>query len=147
MNRVLCGTTIGALDGIGADLKVDAQIHQECRNQVAAVDAPGFNPGYHIETASVDNNASLTEPPLSVTVVVVPPRSRGYALAAETDFIVDSRYYCDGDNCWPSAYEVYVTTQEVGSGRVDELVALAFGVPRDPCNSLDWIRLAAGCGN
>lgn len=92
-----------------------------------------YDPNLAMDTAVIDRQGPQAEPRFSVAVVVVDRGSRAYEVAASTGFIADARYHCRADNCFAVGYEVYVTPDEVTSDRVDKLVAIAFGIPRNPC--------------
>lgn len=143
----LCARQPEALDAVGSDLQVRATLYQDCRNTTPQVERPEFNPLYHWMTAPIDSVSSSVPFVVSVDVVVVPRSSRQYALAAAAGFIVDSRYSCEGDDCRPSGYEVYVTPEDLSTPLPDQLVAIAFGTPRDPCQppTPTWIQVHAGC--
>lgn len=90
----------------------------------------------------VEHADTVDHPVRSVTVRVVEEGSEDYKLAEEHGFIVDTRFFCENDSCYAVGYDIFVTPDELRSERVDQLVAIGFGTPRDRCSdpTPKWIQ-------
>jgi hypothetical protein len=134
------------LDSIEEDLK--QHVSTDCQGDVPQVARDGFDPDWPQLTAVAERGPAGSVPEFyEVSIVVVERDSEHYRLAESAGFVIDSRFYCADDSCHPSGYEVYVTPEELGTRRVDELVALASGTPRDMCGEVtpEWMKIRGSC--
>jgi hypothetical protein len=128
------------LRALGSDLR--DHFRDDCTVPIPQADKPDFEAGYPSKTGVIERGGLRSEPVFSVTVVVVDAESVAYRLASETGYIVEARYHCRLQNCAPVGYEVYVTPKDLVTDLPDQLVAIAFGTPRDVCSdpTPQWIQ-------